>query len=184
MNYAAEIKSAVSMRDVLSHFGIDPGRGGRIPCPIHHGKDKNFSFRDKSFKCYVCGAAGTVLDFVMTYCGTDLSGAEQIINDQFGLNLPIGRQPSREEQSELERKARLRRMERERKERELKRLQSAYDRALTRWVELDLVASEKAPRGPLDDPDTEWVEAVRNIDMAAYEMELAAIELNNFERRR
>lgn len=184
MNYAAEIKSAVSMRDVLSHFGVDTGRGGRIPCPLHHGKDNNFSYKDKSFRCYVCGASGTVLDFVMEYCGTDLAGAEQIINDQFGLNLPIGRKASRQERDELQKRARLRRLERERKEREHKHLQTAYDKALTAWVGMDKAIREKAPQSVSDGFDAAWVYAIKNIDRASYELDLADMVLTEFERRK
>ena len=171
------------MRDVLSRFGFDVPRSGRIPCPLHHGKDRNMVVRDRSFHCYVCGAGGTILDFVMLYCGTDLSGAEQILNDQFGLGLPIGREPTRAEQTALERKARLRRLERERKERELERLQIAYDKALTEWVRMDRIVSEMAPDGPLDAPDAKWVEAVKKIDWAAQVLSQTESELAEFERR-
>ena len=183
MKCAQEIKARLTMRDVLAQFGIDAPRSGRIPCPIHHGKDRNCVIRDRSFHCYVCGAGGTVLDFVMQYMDTDLSGAEQILNDRFGLGLPIGREPTRAEQTALERTIRLHRLERERKERELKRLQDAYDAALSEWVRLDSIVSKKAPDGPLDAPDAEWVEAVKKIDAAAQKLSQTEMELAEFERR-
>lgn len=181
MNYAAEVKASVSMRDILEHFGYDTSRSGRIQCPLHHGKDRNFAYRDKSFHCYVCGAKGTVLDFVMAYQGVELPDAIRYVNDSFGLNLPIGREPTRAEQTALERKARLRRLERERKEHELERLTIDYDRTLSEWVRLDRALSEKAPEGPLDALDVEWIEAVKRLSGAEYDLTVAETELNNFE---
>ena len=183
MFYGQEIRDRVSMRDLLASYGFDTTRRGRIPCPIHHGNGKNMAYTDKRFQCFVCGASGSVLDFVMQYEGVSLSDAEQLINDRFGLGLPIGRDASDRERNELKRRAEQRRIERERIESKRRRLQNAYDEALSEWVRLDTTVSQKAPEGPLDAPDAEWIEAVKRIDAAAQKLIQTETELAEFERR-
>ena len=124
-----------------------------------------------------------MLDFVMAYCGTDLNGAEQILNDQFGLNLPIGRSATRTERNELSRRARQRGTEREQKERSHKRLLEAYGAALSKWVDMDKVIRDKAPQSPFDPINEVWVYAVTHIDEASYNLDLADIALQDFEKR-
>ena len=182
MNYSSTIKSLLTMPDVLGHYGIAVPRSGRIPCPIHNGDGPNCLIRDKSFKCFTCGASGTVLDFVMQYEGVDLSEAERILNEAFHLGLPIGREPTRKELEELERKDRERREARRRHAVEHRRLQDAYDAALAEWTGMDRTLREKAPDGPLDAPDEEWVYALPHIIEAGMRMEAAAERLRVCEK--
>ena len=63
------IHASVTMEDVLSAYC--PGterRHRRCPCPIHNGKDYNFSYTRDHFKCFVCGASGDVIAFVKEVC--------------------------------------------------------------------------------------------------------------------
>ena len=87
MNLAEEIKSRVTMTDVLTAYGIPISGRGRIPCPLHHGKDKNFSYDDKWFKCFVCGESGSVVDFVMKLHTIGFRQALLRINEDLGLGL-------------------------------------------------------------------------------------------------
>lgn len=181
IGYSSTIKQAVTMWDVLGLFGIVTNRHGRCQCPIHHGEDYNCRIRDKSFHCYVCGASGTVLDFVMQYMGTDLSGAERYLNDQLGLGLPLGREQTASERRELNKRLRAMRAEKERAERELERAQTAYDRAMDEWVRLDRIIHEKAPEGPLDAPSAEWCDAVKRIEQVWMQVQDADMELQKLE---
>ena len=66
---ATAIKSSVSMDDVLSVYApATPKRGHRCPCPIHNGKDYNFSYTQNGYNCFVCGASGDVIAFVKEVC--------------------------------------------------------------------------------------------------------------------
>lgn len=81
------IKRHVTMQDVLHRYGYlqsDQSRG-RIPCPLHNGHDKNFSYKDHSFRCYVCGESGTVIDFTMRLFGLPFSDACKRLDDDFRL---------------------------------------------------------------------------------------------------
>lgn len=119
MNLAEEIKSRVKMDDVLAVYGIPTSRRGRIPCPLHHGEDKNFSYTDKWFKCFVCGEHGSVIDFTMKLHGIDFRQAIMRLNDDLGLGLLTHqetRSPSRERSRVL-----AEREEKERRKEELLR---------------------------------------------------------------
>jgi len=113
MNRIAEsIKESVTMKDVLLHYGFPTGRNGRIPCPLHNGHDPNFSYKDRYFKCFVCGKGGDMIRFVMELFDITFPQAITRISADFGLGL-CGDRPStaarpklleerRERQKELE----------------------------------------------------------------------------------
>lgn len=105
------------MEDVLCHYGFPTSINGRIPCPLHNGKDNNFSYKDHYFKCFVCGRGGSVIDFVMELFGINYQQAVLRINQDFSLGL-TGQKASRTQLSELARKTRQERRDAERREQE------------------------------------------------------------------
>lgn len=94
------IRERVTMPKLLSAYGIvneKPTRGWRrIPCPIHKGTDKNFSYSDTGYKCFVCGARGGVVKFVEEYKGLPFRDALREIDALCGLKIPFDEQPPRE----------------------------------------------------------------------------------------
>ena len=81
------IKDMLTMEDVLRMYGFETSIRGRIPCPLHNGHDRNFSYKEKYFKCFVCGASGTVIDFVMKLFDIPFRQAILRINADFALGL-------------------------------------------------------------------------------------------------
>ncbi|NYZ92726.1 CHC2 zinc finger domain-containing protein, partial [Lacticaseibacillus rhamnosus] len=80
------IKASLTMRELLGMYGLaGNSRHNRIPCPIHDGKDRNFSFTDFGFKCFVCGAEGGLVHFVELYRGLSFEAALEEINGHFRL---------------------------------------------------------------------------------------------------
>lgn len=80
------IKARLTMRELLGMYGLARNsRHNRIPCPIHDGKDRNFSFTDFGFKCFVCGAEGGLVHFVELYRGLSFEAALEEINWHFRL---------------------------------------------------------------------------------------------------
>ena len=78
------IKASLTMREILGMYGLDGNRRhNRIPCPIHDGKDRNFSFTDFGFRCFVCGAEGGLVHFVELYRGLSFEAALEEINGHF-----------------------------------------------------------------------------------------------------
>lgn len=83
------IKQSVTMADVLHRYGFlapDKDRG-RIPCPLHNGHDKNFSYKARSFKCFVCNESGDVIAFTMKLFGDSFPDACKRLNRDFCLGL-------------------------------------------------------------------------------------------------
>lgn len=99
-NAANQIKRRLTMRDVLEKYGFPVGYGNRIPCPLHNGHDRNFRFKPHYYKCFVCGATGTVIDFVSALYELDFPSAVRKLNEDFWLSLPIDRYQSRNERQE------------------------------------------------------------------------------------
>ena len=62
---AETIHASVTIEEALRLYC--PGteiRHHRCPCPIHNGKDYNFSFTENGYRCFVCGASGDVISLV------------------------------------------------------------------------------------------------------------------------
>ena len=182
INYADVIKSSVTMPEVLTMYGLPTGRYNRIPCPLHQGIRKNFSYKNHGFVCYVCGASGDVITFTELYFGLDFRNACRKLDEDFHLGLNVGGTIDADKLAEAERISAMRRSERQRKDAERKRLQEAYHAALDRWVELDNAKRAGKPRTPFDDLTEQYAYAVSHIDAAATALDEAEINLWTFER--
>lgn len=76
------VRSSVSMRDIVNKYGFKVGNNGRIPCPFHHGRNNNLGFDDRIYHCFVCGAKGDTIDFVMKlFKLTFLEAVERLCED-------------------------------------------------------------------------------------------------------
>ena len=86
-----EVKRDIRIGDVLTRYGIwHPDRiDYRIPCPIHHGRDANFSVseRDGLWNCFsVCGRGGSVIDLVSALDGIEPKEAVQRLVKDFNVS--------------------------------------------------------------------------------------------------
>lgn len=157
---ATVIRETVTMEDVIRFYA--PGvtiRNRRCPCPIHNGKDMNFSFTRYGYRCFVCGASGDVISFVQTICGlSERTDAMKRINADFHLNLSINSTISVIQSENI---ARLR-MERERKEKAHAEWEETYHSLWAEWIECDKV------RMTADPESEEYANAVKRIDYLAY----------------
>ncbi|WP_130861452.1 CHC2 zinc finger domain-containing protein [Bacilliculturomica massiliensis] len=93
---AEEIVERVTIPQALSYYGYDLGRHGRIPCPLHAGKDPNFSYNERVYHCWTCGAKGNVISLVMGLFGLKFPQAVVKMNCDFNLNLPVGKSSMRQ----------------------------------------------------------------------------------------
>ena len=101
VDYAELIKRLVPMRDVAERYTGEPIRFNRMRCPIHHGKDRNLRIYPKSYYCWVCHAHGDVIQFVMSVLGLSFQDAMKRLNEDFGLNLPIGEKLPEQDKARL-----------------------------------------------------------------------------------
>ena len=182
MNYADEIKSRLKMPEVLRYYGFDIKRG-RIPCPIHSGSDRNCGVKDEYIHCFVCGATVDVVGFEMQYFNLDFPKAISKLNDDFRLGLPIGRKIDRRTQLEINKAAfdRKRKIEAEKKRKE--QIENDYWTAFDEWKRLDDNRRNYAPKTPSEPLHPLFVEALKNIAGAAYNLSCAEIARYEYENR-
>lgn len=63
------IRESVTIGDALTVYAPGtPRKHHRCPCPIHNGKDYNFSYTQNGYICFVCGASGDVISLVKEVC--------------------------------------------------------------------------------------------------------------------
>ena len=156
------IRDAVPMVHAIDYYypELTP-RHGRIPCPLHGGKDYNFSLHGSVYKCFVCGATGDVITFVKETqgCSTRVDAMKRI-NADFMLHLPIDANVTAEFSKEMAR----RRAEREKKEKAHEEWEETYRSLWAEWIECD-----KAKR-TADPESEEYANAVKRIDYVAYRL--------------
>ena len=184
MNYADEIKSRLTAREVFEFYGFTVNRAGFVCCPLHGEKTPSLKVYpgDRGWHCFGCHAGGDVLDFVQLYFGLNLPAACEKLNDDFNLGLPIGKPFSRQEQAEAQRKAAERKKQIAERQKRAESLWKAYDDALTEWTRLDTIKRECAPESPETPFSTAFAYALRNIDGAAYRLAEAEANLYRFRQ--
>ena len=160
---AQEIRESVTMDEALAMYSPStPRRNRRCPCPIHNGKDYNFSYAERGYNCFVCGASGDVIGFVKEVCElATRSDAMQRINRDFRLNLPINGTLSTIQSANFA----LRRKEAKEKERAKKQWWTEYQRLLDKFILYDKALRESAP------DSQEYAEAARNVDFCCHQLD-------------
>ncbi len=81
-----EIKNRLPIEEVVARYGVPVVRGKAI-CPFHEDTHPSMTFKHNRFRCWACGAGGSVIDFIMLLYGlTPKEGANRLDND-FSLGL-------------------------------------------------------------------------------------------------
>ena len=120
---------------------------------------------------------GNVIDFVKKFFNLNFYEAINKINDDFSLGLPIGKKIDKRTRLEVARKAFEANKEREREKEKRKKAKEAYYKALDDWIRLDKQRQQYKPKNSGEELHPLFVEAIKNIDKAAYELEAAQTEL-------
>lgn len=184
MNYADEIKSRLTAREVFEFYGFSVNRGGFCLSPFSDEKTPSCKVYDgqRGWHDFSSNNGGDIIDFVRLYFGLSFPAAcEKLIVD-FQLGLPIGKQHSRQEQIEAQRKAEERKKQIAERKKRAESLRKAYDDALTEWIRLDTIKRECAPESPETPFSTAFAYALRNIDGAAYRLAEAEANLYRFRQ--
>ncbi len=166
-NFSDEIMERVKMSDVIRLYHGE-GRHNRTSCPFHNGKDNNFCYDGVVYHCWVCGAKGNVITFVMNYFKTDYKTATAKINEDFKLGLPIEGNMSLRQRRELLRRGAERKKKREDEERAKIEWDELKNRLLDEYARLDRNRTKYAPKSPEDEFHPLYAEAVRKIGYAEY----------------
>ena len=185
MNFAEEIKRRIPMIEMLKYYGIETNRSNFCRCPFHQEKSASFKAYpgSRGFFCYGCNESGSVIDFVMKFFGLPFGDAIKKINEDFSLGLPIGEKLDRRKQLEINKAAfeRKRKIEAEKKRRE--QIENDYWTAFDEWKRLDDNKRNYAPKTPLEPLHPLFVEALKNIAGAEYNLSCAEIARYEYEKR-
>ncbi len=186
MDYASEIKSRVSMPEMLLRYGFEVDRAGFCKCPLHGERTGSFKAYpgDRGFSCFGCGAHGSVIDFVMQYFSLTFSDALVKINEDFLLNLPIGQRLTLRQRSEMHEAEQRRKAAREKWQAEQDKLTEVYNTAFAEWIRLDRQRREYQPKDPAEELHPLFVEALSKIHGAEYALRIAEMRLQDNENRR
>lgn len=138
MSIPDEIKARVDARQCLEFYGVPVDRRGFAKCPFHQG-DKNGSLKvydgpGGGWHCFGCGAGTSVIDFVMRHFGLSFGAAQEKINADFALGLPIGETLTPAQRAKIAADARALREATKERERRRSALAEAVDRALSAFV--------------------------------------------------
>lgn len=177
MDYAAEIKSRLTLPEIVRYYGFRLNRHNRMPCPFHQGNDNNLGVKDDFYHCFVCGCKGDQISFVQDYFGLSFQSAIQKINEDFSLGLPIGKKMSLRQRLEAEKESfeLSQKIKREREARNF-RLQAYYD-ALGKFICLDRQKRLYAPKSGDAELNPLFIDALQNFELAKYRLECAETEL-------
>lgn len=91
-NNAELIKSKADIVDVISAYVEIKKSGSNYKglCPFHNEKGASFMVNQnlQIYKCFGCGEAGDVINFIEKIEGVDFKGAIKIIADKYNISLP------------------------------------------------------------------------------------------------
>jgi DNA primase len=95
-----EIRQRADLVEVVSeHTRLKrAGKTWRGPCPLHGGEGPNFSVDPAKgfYKCFVCGEAGTIYNFLMKQSGMSFPEAVRAVAARVGVEVPDEREQRRE----------------------------------------------------------------------------------------
>lgn len=171
------------MPQILEHYGFTINRSKRIPCPMHNGMDENCGVKEHYIHCFVCGESADAIKFVMRYFGLDFQSAISKLNDDFCLGLPIGKKINRRKQLEMGRIAFERKRKAEQQQKERQQIEDDYWAAFDEWKRLDDNRRNYAPKLPTEPLHSLFVEALKNIAGAEYNLSCAEIARYEYENR-
>lgn len=155
MNVFEEVKARVRIGDIVEFYGVK-FKHKKALCPFHNDKNPNFTISDtlNIFKCHACDVKGDAIYFVSKLFSIKPIDAIKRLNEDFKLNLSIGKPSIRD----------LISFDRQKKEREeFKKWKShALNVLCENYKKYERMIEENAPLTEL------WVEGVNGIDYASY----------------
>lgn len=148
MNFANEIKTMVSAKEAAEFYGYKPNRSGFVCCPFHGEDTPSLKVYDgaKGWHCYGCHAHGDVVDLVAQLFGISFQLAQQKLNEDFQLGLPIGKVLTEEERRQAEERARAWQKKQEKRRNRINAAKKAYWGAFDKYAALDLLVLKYAPK--------------------------------------
>jgi DNA primase len=170
--HAETIKERVTFREVAERYGLEFNRAGAAICPFHAEKTPSFKIKNEYGHCFGgCGWNGDLFDFTIKLFGLSFSAALEKLNDDFALNLHIGRRMTLREQRDAEQRLRKITEQRERDAAERKAYEERYNALYDEYERLNRNSTLYAPQNM----DEEWhplfCEALRRLPEVQFEID-------------
>lgn len=158
-----KIKSAVSIQEAASFYGIDYDKHTKKCCCLfHNDKHPSMMLNKDYYYCFSCGAHGDVINLVQQHFGLSLIDAAKKLIMDFNLDIPIDTYESpsliRQRQREIEQRKEMERAFAQIKRDALFTLHK-YHGQLLAWKR-DLVPEDMN----LDNANPLFLEALNNFD--------------------
>lgn len=180
--YAEQIKSQIGIVEALKRYGFCVNQSGRMPCPLHGGKNPNFAIKSNYWHCFKCGKSGDLISFVQEYFNLSFRDALVKINQDFSIGLPIGERVSRSKQLQMAKSV----YDRARAQREIdikkSKLDEEYEKAFAEYLRLEQQKREFAPTGYCD-LHSKYIEAIKELPHASYTLDCIEIERSLFNEQ-
>ncbi len=77
-----ELKEKISMREILSRYGISVNKKGQCRCPFHSDQHASMKVYKNDFYCFACGAGGDIFNFVMKMEGISFKDAFKMLGGE------------------------------------------------------------------------------------------------------
>ena len=180
---ADEIKTRVSMPELLSHYGFSVNGKNRMPCHIHGGKNDNLGIKEKYCHCFKCGYNADVIKFVQDYFSLNFAEAVSKINNDFSLGLPIGEKMDRRTKTDIARQSFLKKRAEKEKEKEKQKLELEWEDSHGDFIRIDRQKRQHKPRSICEQLPAEFIEALKETQYAKYRLECALEDLREYEKR-
>ena len=179
MDFATEIKERVTMFDVAESYGLKLYKQHFIHCPFHIEKTPSMKLYDgqKGCYCFGCGYSGDVIGFVRKYFNLDFKQTIQKLNDDFGLNLPIGKKLSINQRLSIAKENHKRKQAKKEREKAYNEILTAFLNAHSEVLRLERQATQYRPKSETEDLHPLFVDYLKNIDRAKENLEIAEMEL-------
>jgi len=81
------VKDKLDIVEVAKYYGTQVNGHNKALCPFHNDKRPSLSFKGERFKCFSCGASGSVIDFVTLLYGLSNVEAARKLDADFNLGL-------------------------------------------------------------------------------------------------
>ena len=101
INLPEELKSRISIEDVVARYWEEPNRAHRVRCFAHNGKDRNMLVKNGFVYCFVCSARFDIIGVVQHLFGLSFIQACGKLNSDFNCGLPIGKKLTAQEYREI-----------------------------------------------------------------------------------
>ena len=85
MNYYAQIRQLVNIRQAAEMYGLEVNRFGTARCVFHGDNNPSMKIYDDHFHCYACGAHGDVTDLTAQMFGLSKTEAAEKLCADFGI---------------------------------------------------------------------------------------------------